>query len=64
MSFAELCEAPLGSADYLALATRFRVLGIEGVPELDDGQHNAARRLGESAPRPAAARLARAGTAP
>ena len=45
MSFAELCEAPLGSADYLALATRFRVLGIEGVPELDDGQHNAARRL-------------------
>ena len=45
LSFSELCEVPVGAADYLALADRFEALGLEGVPALDDNRHNAARRL-------------------
>ncbi len=31
-SFAELCEQPLGTLDYLALAHKFHTLFIDGIP--------------------------------
>ena len=45
LSFSELCESPLAAADYMALARRFRVLGIDGVCALGVESHNSARRL-------------------
>ena len=30
--FADLCEQPLGPADFVALATRFEALVLEGIP--------------------------------
>ncbi len=42
-AFAELCEAPLGPADYLALADTFQTLVIDAVPVLSDA--NSARRF-------------------
>lgn len=44
-TFAELCEAPLGAADYRALARHFDLLMLTGVPRLAADQRNAARRL-------------------
>ena len=46
MSFRELCERPLGAADYLSLASRFGTLVIDDVPVLTlaNGK-NEARRL-------------------
>ncbi len=44
-SFADLCEQPLGQADYLAIAREFKIVFIENVPELDESQGNAARRF-------------------
>ena len=44
-SFAQLCEQPLGAADYLALARSVRVLILTGVPVLDTRHANAARRF-------------------
>jgi cell division protein ZapE len=44
-SFAQLCEQPLGAADYLALARSVRVLILTGVPVLDTRHGNAARRF-------------------
>jgi cell division protein ZapE len=44
-SFAELCEAPLGAPDYLALAEKFRVLFMEHVPALGPERRNEAKRL-------------------
>ena len=44
-TFAELCERPLGAADYLALAGRFHTLFIEGVPVLGGERSIAARRF-------------------
>lgn len=44
-TFAELCEAPLGPADYLALAARFQTLFIENIPALKAGQRNEAKRF-------------------
>jgi cell division protein ZapE len=44
-SFAELCEQPLGPADYLALAARFHTVMIDGVPVLQQAQRNAAKRF-------------------
>ncbi|HSR72794.1 MAG TPA: cell division protein ZapE [Kiloniellales bacterium] len=44
-SFAELCEAPLGPADYLALARHFRTLVVSGIPRLGPERRDAARRL-------------------
>lgn len=45
MSFAELCERPLGSADYLALAATFHTLVLDDVPVMRDEQHNEVKRF-------------------
>ena len=45
ISFDALCDSPLGPDDYLALAHRFEVVGLTGVPRLTMEMHNAARRL-------------------
>jgi cell division protein ZapE len=44
-SFAALCEAPLGPADYLAIAERFHTLFMEDLPRLVPARRDAARRL-------------------
>ncbi|WP_292029222.1 cell division protein ZapE [Brevundimonas sp. UBA2416] len=44
-TFAELCEAPLGPQDYLAVAERFHTLFLEDVPVLGPDNHQAARRF-------------------
>lgn len=44
-NFAELCEQPLGAADYLALADRYHTIIVEGVPLLTRQMHNEARRF-------------------
>jgi cell division protein ZapE len=44
-SFAELCEAPLGPPDYLALAAAFKTIFIEGIPALKSSQRNEAKRF-------------------
>ena len=43
--FDALCRRPLGPADYLALAERFRVLFLAGVPVMDRADANAAKRF-------------------
>lgn len=43
--FSELCEQPLGAADYLALAERYHTLIVEGVPLLTRDGQNEARRF-------------------
>ncbi|MDP6346656.1 MAG: cell division protein ZapE [Alphaproteobacteria bacterium] len=43
--FAELCERPLGSLDYLALAARFHTLILAGIPRLGAERRNEARRF-------------------
>src|SRR5208282_3131298 len=44
-SFAELCEAPLGPADYLAIAQHYRAVVLDGIPRLGPERRNEARRL-------------------
>ena len=44
-TFAELCEAPLGPNDFLALARAFHTLLIDRIPVLEARQRNAARRF-------------------
>lgn len=44
-SFRELCEAPLGPADYLAIARRFDTFVLTGVPKLRPEQRNEAKRF-------------------
>lgn len=44
-TFAELCEAPLGPADYLAIAGRFDVLFLARIPRLTPERRNEAKRL-------------------
>lgn len=44
-TFAELCQKPLGAADYLALAANFHTLILQGVPQLGPERHNEARRF-------------------
>jgi cell division protein ZapE len=44
-SFAQLCEAPLGTPDYLALAKAFKVVFVENIPVLDAPARNAAKRF-------------------
>ena len=44
-SFAELCEAALGPADYLALAAEFHTLILNDVPQLTPAKRNEARRF-------------------
>ena len=43
--FAELCEAPLAAADYLALAERFAAILLDGIPRLAPQQRSEARRF-------------------
>jgi cell division protein ZapE len=44
-SFADLCEAPLGPADYLAIAHNFRTIFIERIPALRPARRNEAKRF-------------------
>jgi cell division protein ZapE len=44
-TFAELCGRPLGPQDYLAVAERFHILFLEGVPVLGPDHHMEARRF-------------------
>jgi cell division protein ZapE len=44
-TFAELCDRPLGPADYLAVAGQFRVFFVDDVPRLGPAKHNQAKRL-------------------
>ena len=44
-SFAELCEAPLGAADYLAIARAFSTVFIAGIPEFDLRARNPVKRF-------------------
>ena len=44
-TFAELCERPLGAADYQRLALSYHTFVIEGVPVMDLPQRNAAKRF-------------------
>jgi cell division protein ZapE len=44
-TFAELCERPLGAADYLALAARYHTMIIDGIPRLEASRRNEARRF-------------------
>jgi len=44
-SFNELCNQPLGAADYIAIADRFEMIIVEGVPQLGGDTYNEARRF-------------------
>nr|WP_308423828.1 cell division protein ZapE [Salinarimonas ramus] len=44
-SFADLCEAPLGASDYLAVARDFHTVMIDGVPVMDATKRNEAKRF-------------------
>ena len=44
-TFADLCEAPLGSLDYQRIAHSYHTLMIEEIPVLGPEQRNEARRL-------------------
>jgi cell division protein ZapE len=44
-SFAELCERPLGAADYSAIAEAFHTVILTAVPRLPRERHNEARRF-------------------
>jgi cell division protein ZapE len=43
--FAELCEGPRGSADYIEIATEFHTVLLGGVPMFDAQRDDAARRF-------------------
>jgi len=44
-SFADLCDNPLGAADYLAIAKKFNTLILSGVPYLKPSRRNEAKRF-------------------
>jgi cell division protein ZapE len=44
-SFAQICEAPLGPADYLKLAREFHTLMIDAIPVMRGDRRNAAKRF-------------------
>lgn len=44
-SFADLCDQPLGSLDYLRIAHEFHTILIDGIPILGPSRRNEARRL-------------------
>jgi cell division protein ZapE len=44
-SFSDLCERPLGAADYLAIAKQFDVLILARIPELTEERRNEAKRF-------------------
>lgn len=43
--FADLCEAPLGSADYLAIARAFGTVLVDGIRVMAPGERNLAKRF-------------------
>jgi len=43
--FAELCEQPLGPADYWAIACRYQTVILSGIPRMGAGDRNAAKRF-------------------
>ena len=45
MSFGDLCEKPLGPADYLTLAQKYDVLVLTGIPFLKPENRNEAKRF-------------------
>ena len=44
-SFAELCDAPLGARDYLAIAARYSTIFVDRIPALDQTRRNPAKRF-------------------
>ncbi|MCW0236105.1 MAG: cell division protein ZapE [Ferrovibrio sp.] len=44
-SFGELCEQPLGPADFLAIARSFHTVMIDGIPTLSPAKRNEAKRF-------------------
>jgi cell division protein ZapE len=44
-TFAELCEAPLGTLDYLALTQQFHTIFLDGIPVLAPERRDVARRF-------------------
>jgi cell division protein ZapE len=44
-TFAELCEAPLGARDFLAIAARYDTIFIDRIPVLAEARRNEAKRL-------------------
>lgn len=44
-TFADLCEKPLGSVDYLGLTQVFHTILIDGIPMLDPSRRDTARRF-------------------
>lgn len=44
-SFRELCEQPLGAADYAAIAERYHTLFVDRVPVMAEASRNAAKRF-------------------
>ncbi len=44
-SFADLCEAPLGAGDFLAIAARFDTIFIDRIPELGPEKRNQTKRF-------------------
>lgn len=45
LTFAELCERPLGAADYLEIAITFHTLFLQDIPELGAEKRNEAKRF-------------------
>ena len=43
--FEALCGQPLGAGDYLALATHYQALVLDGVPRLSPANYDVARRF-------------------
>jgi cell division protein ZapE len=44
-TFAQLCDAPLGARDYLAIAERFDTIFLDDIPVLDQSRRNPAKRF-------------------
>jgi len=44
-SFEELCEKPLGAADYLAIARRYHTLFLHAIPRMGPERRDAAKRF-------------------
>lgn len=44
-SFHDLCERPLGASDYLAIAKRFDIVFVEGIPHLGPEKRNETKRF-------------------
>ncbi len=44
-AFADLCEAPLGTADFAAIARAYHTVLIDGIPVIADGRRDVARRF-------------------